>query len=181
METILTFISDVLDPIGIVVGLLLAIPVFSTWYQVVWGNRRRYRLYLQAIRSAPGERPAIFIVDLLPGKNIRAAVENYCQQDARLKDIPPQRIFCVQQDGLGSHQADAFKRVVRRYAGEMYAQGVDRIHYFHAGPTIAAAMVGAELSNGCPVLLYHYEGARYHSFGLLKLPATPPALEGANG
>ncbi|SEB09032.1 hypothetical protein SAMN05660964_03493 [Thiothrix caldifontis] len=172
MQTLLDIINTILDPLGIVIGLILAIPVFWTWYQVVWGNRRRYRQYLQAIRTAPGNRPAILIIDLLPGRNIRAAVENYCQQHANLAAIPRERIFYLQRDGLGVYQVDAFKASVRQQVGEMYAQGVDRIHYFHAGPSMAAAMVGAELSNGCPVLLYHHEGNGYHGFGLLKLPAT---------
>ncbi len=173
MQTILDFISHWLDPLGIVVGLLLAIPVFSTWYQVVWGNRRRYRQYLQAIHATPGNRPAILIIDLLPGKNIRAAVENHCQQHAGLGGIPAERIFHLQRDGLAMYAVDAFKAAVREQVGEMYAQGVDRIHYFHAGPAMAAAMVGAELGNGCPVLLYHHEADGYRWFGLLKLPAVP--------
>ncbi|MBU2003738.1 MAG: hypothetical protein KKF08_00015 [Gammaproteobacteria bacterium] len=173
MQAILDIITTILDPLGIVVGLILAIPVFWTWYQVVWGNRRRYRQYLQAIRRAPGNRPAILILDLLPGKNIRAAVENHCQQHETLRDIARERIFYLQRDGLGAYQLDAFKSDVRRLVGEMYAQGVDRIHYFHAGPGMAAAMIGAELANGCPVLLYHHEGDGYQHFGLLKLPPAP--------
>ncbi len=173
MQTLLDIITKILDPLGIIIGLILAIPVFWTWYQVVWGNRRRYRHYLQAIRTAPGNRPAILIIDLLPGRNIRAAVENYCQQHNNLRDIPRERVFHLQRDGLGVYQLDAFKASVRQQVGEMYAQGVDRIHYFHAGPGMAAAMVGAELGNGCPVLLYHHEGEGYHGFGLLKLPAVP--------
>ena len=173
MQTLLDIITKILDPLGIIIGLILAIPVFWTWYQVVWGNRRRYRHYLQAIRTTPGNRPAILIIDLLPGRNIRAAVENYCQQHNSLRDIPRARIFYLQRDGLGTYEIDRFKSDVRQQVGEMYAQGVDRIHYFHAGPGMAAAMVGAELGNGCPVLLYHHEGEGYHNVGLLKLP---PAL-----
>lgn len=176
MQPIVDFINTVLDPFAIVIGLLLAIPVFWTWYQVVWGNRRRYRHYLRSIRQSPGERPAILIVDLLPGKKIRAAVENYCQQDDALRDIPQSRVFQLQRNGLGIGQLDDFKADVRRLTGEMFAQGIDRIHYFHAGPGMAAAMVGAELGNGCTVLLYHHEGDRYEHYGLLKLPATPPPL-----
>lgn len=181
MQAVLALIQTILDPLGIVVGLVLAIPVFWTWYQVVWGSRRRYRQYLQAIRTAPGHRPVIFIVDLLPGRNIRAAVENYCQQQASLRDIPPQRIFHLQRDGLSLSQLDAFRVSVRQQVGEMYAQGIDRIHYFHAGPSMAAAMVGAQLANGCPVLLYHHEGEGYHELGLLKLPAVPAFSEVGDG
>lgn len=172
MQAVLDLIHTILDPLGIVVGLILAVPVFWTWYQVVWGSRRRYRLYLHAIRTTPGYRPAILIVDLLPGRNIRAAVENYSQQQALLREIPRERMFHLQGDGLNSSQLDAFQADLRQQVGEMYAQGVDRIHYFHAGPSMAAAMVGAALSNGCPVLLYHYEGEGYQRFGLLKLPAS---------
>jgi DNA-binding transcriptional LysR family regulator len=169
MQAVLEFIHTVLDPLSIVIGLVLAVPVFWTWYQVVWGSRRRYRLYLQAIRTTPGQRPAILIIDLLPERNIRAAVENYAQQYSPLRQIPRERVFHLQRNGLNRLQLDAFQADLRQQVGEMYAQGVDRIHYFHAGPSMAAAMVGAALSNACPVLLYHYEGLGYQEFGLLKL------------
>lgn len=178
METLLFVITEVLDPISIVVGLIISIPVFWTWYQVVWGESRRYRQYLQAIRAAPGQRPAVLVIDLLPGRNVRAAVENHCQQHETLRQVLPERYFCVEQDGLLANQMQAFQQQVRRVIGEMYAQGVDRIHYFHAGPAMAAAIVGAELANGCPVRLYHWEAGSYQDFGLLKLPFAASAVGG---
>lgn len=172
MTPFIQFIDKYLDPIGIVMGLLMAIPVLWTWYELVFGRRRRHQQYLAAIRKAPGERPAVLIIDLLPGRDIRVAVENYCHQSEKLREVSRQRTFHLRRDGVGLYELDKFKQELRDLIREMYAQGVDRIHYFHAGPGMVSAVVGAELANGCPVWLYQYEGSRYQSFGLLKLPAV---------
>lgn len=58
-------------------------------------------------------------------------------------------------------------REIRSKVGELYSAGVDVIHIFIAGPDIAALLVGAELSNGPRVLLYHFEQGKYVCFGPL--------------
>ena len=58
---------------------------------------------------------------------------------------------------------------IRRAAGELIAGGVDTVHYFHAGPLVAASLVGAELANTCPVLLYQHEANGYRNFGPLRI------------
>lgn len=170
VATLSRFINDYLDPLGVVLGLLLTIPVFWTWFEVVFGRGRRYRQYLATIRQAPGQRPAILMVDVLAQKNVRAAVENYCQQQEALAGIPAERIFHLQRNGLGVDGLAAFQQELRQLNSEMFMQAVDRIHYFHAGPGMAAAMVGAELANACPVVLYQHAGMGYQPFGVLKLP-----------
>jgi hypothetical protein len=37
MTTVLDFIRDVLDPIGVVIGLIAAVPIFWALWQVVFG------------------------------------------------------------------------------------------------------------------------------------------------
>lgn len=172
MQAFIHFIETYLDPLGIVIGLLLAVPVLWTWYELVLGRQRRYRAYLKQIRRQPGSRPAILIVDLLPHRTIRAAVENFCQQSAVLSAIPPRDVFHLQRNGLTSSQPESFRKELQRVNGELFARGIDRVHYFHAGPAVSAAMAGAELSNSCPVLLYQHEGETYHCFGLLHLAAS---------
>ena len=56
----------------------------------------------------------------------------------------------------------------RRLRQQPNAAGTDCVHYFHAGPAIAAALVGAEFANGARVLLYQHEGGNYCNFGPLR-------------
>lgn len=162
-----------IDRIGIVIGLLLAIPVFWTWYAVTLGARRRQRRVLAEIRRSPGKRPAVLIVDLLVGKDVRAAVELFLVAQPGLAEIPPGRRVFVQRDRLLSpDEMPAFLREVRAVAARLIADGVDTIHYFHAGPAIAAAVVGAEFANSARVLLYQHTDGAYLNFGPLRLPTA---------
>jgi hypothetical protein len=163
------FITGVLDPLGIVLGLVALVPLFWTWWEVVIGRRRRERRWLAEIRRQPGERPAILIVDLLPGKAVSAAVENFRRQQPALTDIPDERIVTVQRDRLLT--ADDMPRLhddLRAAAAQLLLTGADCIHYFHAGPAIAAALVGAEFANGTRILLYQHESGGYANFGPLR-------------
>jgi hypothetical protein len=158
MQTLLGFINTILDPLGIVIGLILAIPVFWTWYQVVFGAQRQQRRWLHEISVSPGVRPVILILDLLPGKNIRAAVEQFRQQDAVLKQVPPERIFTLSWNKpLTPATLHDLHQALRRVSHDILNAGTDRIHYFHAGPVAAAASAGAEFANGAPVVLYQYD------------------------
>lgn len=53
-EAIKHFVDTYLDPLGIVLGLILAFPIFGTWWEVTVGRRRRERRWFQEIRRRPG-------------------------------------------------------------------------------------------------------------------------------
>ena len=163
------WIATVLDPIGVVVGLILAIPVFWTWIDVVFGERRRRRRRFQEARTQPGQRPAILILDLLTDKEIRLAVEHYrCTLEA-LKDLPAERIHTVSRDRrLQAEDMPELAREIRAAAARLVAIGTDTVHYFHAGPAVPAAIVGAELANAHRVLIYQYSPDGYRNFGPLR-------------
>ena len=95
MDALRAFIAYWLDPIGIMLGLVALVPIFWTWWDVVFGRRRRERRWFAEISRRPGERPAILIVDLLPGKDVHAAVENFRRRDAALAAIPDERICSI--------------------------------------------------------------------------------------
>lgn len=59
-------------------------------------------------------------------------------------------------------------------AAQFLKAGADRIHYFHAGPAVVAALVGAEFANGACVFFYQYGGGSYTNFGPIR-PAAPAA------
>lgn len=163
------FTTAFLDPISIWIGVLLAIPVVWTWFDVVVGSRRRRRRWFRAIRRQPGERPGMLVLDMLPGKNIQADVENFRLQQEALKDIPPERIITIVRDNpLRPTHMSALVDEIRSAANRLMAQGVDTLHFFHAGPAVAAALVGAEFANGCRVMLYQHKPGGYENFGPLR-------------
>lgn len=170
MDALRAFIAFWLDPIGIVLGLVALVPIFWTWWDVIFGRRRRERRRFADIARRPGERPAILIVDLLPGKDVRAAVENFRRRDPALAAIPGERIVAIQHDAsLTPAAMPDLHRELRAAAAQLLNAGADCIHYFHAGPASAAALVGAEFANGARVLVYQHEGGSYRNFGPLRV------------
>lgn len=169
-QNLSNFVMTWLDPIGVVIGLTVTLPVFWTWYEIVLGERRRRRRWFHELREEPGERPAILIVDLLPGRDIQASVEKFRAADPRLASVPADRIFRLQRHKpLKPGDLPALHDQLRQTAARLLATGADRLHYFHAGPAICAALVGAEFSNALPVFLYqHRPEGGYHNYGPLK-------------
>jgi len=169
MQVVLDFIRDVLDPIGIVVGLIVAVPIFWTWWQVVFGERRQRRRWLAEVVRQAGARPGILIIDLLPGKDIAASVRHCVAADEALKTVPEERTIAVKRDApMQPDDVAAYAGHMRRAGRQLLDAGCDVIHLFYGGPAIGAAIAGAELSNGPRVLLYHYEQGRYVRFGPLE-------------
>jgi hypothetical protein len=163
------FVMTYVDPVGVVVGLLIAVPVFWTWYEVAVGQRRQRRRLYRALRRDPGGRPGMFVLDLLPGKDVRPAVERFRQTDAVLRSIPPERLFCLTRDrALTPEDLPRLHEDLRKLAARIVAEGVDVLHFFHAGPAVAAALVGCEFANGCRVMLYQHDHGDYVNFGTLK-------------
>ena len=168
-DTLTHWIMTVLDPITVVVGLIIAVPVIWTWIDVVFGQPRRRRRWFREVRQQPGQRPAILILDLLTGRDIRLAVEHYRVGHDGLRDIPEDRIVTVSR----SHRITAddmpdLSRDIRMAASTLIVAGVDTVHYFHAGPAAVAAVVGAELANAHRVMVYQHDPDGYHNFGLLR-------------
>jgi hypothetical protein len=171
MDALRAFIAAWLDPLGVVLGLLSLVPIVWTWWDVAFGRRRRERRWFAEISRQPGERPAILIVDLLPGKDVRAAVENFRHTVPQLAAIPDERIHTIAHaQALTPADLPELHRELRAAAAQLLKAGADCIHYFHAGPAIAAALVGAEFANGARVLLYQHEAGSYRCFGPLRTP-----------
>ncbi len=158
-----------LDPIGVVVGLIIAIPVLWTWYEVAFGQRRRRRRLFQEMRAHPGQRPGILILDLLAGKDVSASVERFRQTDSALKEIPPERVLCLSRDSsLTPDDLPGVHDELRGLAARALINGIDVLHYYHAGPACVAAVVGGEFANTCRVILYQHDHGTYINFGPLK-------------
>jgi hypothetical protein len=166
-QTLWTYLSQ----ISTVVGLLISIPVFWTWWQVVFGEQRRRRRQLMEVRQNPGNRPGVLIVDLLEHHGVRAGVEAHLASDENLKSVPKDRIVMVKRDrSLRPDDTLAFVEDLRNAVHKLADAGVDVIHVFCAGPVVSAMMVGAVLANGKRVTTYQYHDGHYYNFGPLQPP-----------
>jgi len=169
MDSFRAFIMDVLDPIGVLLGIGIAIPIVWTWIEVVWGTRRRRRRAFEDARKNPGRRPGMLILDLLQGKDVKVAVEIFRQQTQELKAVPDSRVFRIERTSrIRPQDMLLLMQEIRGSAGKIAAEGIDVIHYFHAGPAVLASLVGAEFKNSCRVLLYQHQADGYVLFGPLQ-------------
>lgn len=161
------------DRTSILFGIILAVPIFWTWWQIVIGERRQRRRWLQDVTRRPGDRPGVLVIDLLPGRNIEASVHAHLASDERLKGVPKDRIAVVKRDQpLRPEDMESFARELRGATRRLSDAGCDVIHLFHGGPDVSALIVGAELSNGPRVILHHFEQGQYLAFGPLE-PLRP--------
>ena len=165
----LIWLADLLDPINSLIGLATTIIAGFTGF-LVWRESRRHRRWWQEIRQQPGKRPAILVLDLLPGVNTRAQVENFRQQQEHLRDIPDDRIAVVerQEKLLPEHMPD-LQRELHEKVNLLKAAGADRIHLFLAAPQPATAVAGAILASSATTLYHHdRELGTYVNYGQLR-------------
>lgn len=171
-QSINHFIMTWLDPIGVVTGLLMLIPVVWGWWAVTFGRRRI--AWHREIRNQPGNRAAILIIDLLPGKEIRQQVERFRQGENDLKGISEDRIFHLcRARQLTPDDMPGLQESLQETAAEIHAAGIDTLHCFFAGPAIAAALIGREFANACRVLLYQHDHGTYLNYGPLHMAENP--------
>jgi hypothetical protein len=169
MNEIRAFIAVWLDPIGVIIGLIVTVPILWTWYDVVLGRRRRQRRWFAEARRAAGVRPAVLVVDLLPGKDVLPQVEQFLAGSQDLNIIPTDRRFRIQRQSWLTPQAMPWlAEEIRRCAGAISRAGCDTVHCFYAGPTAAGALIGAEFANGARCLLYQYKQGRYENWGPVR-------------
>ena len=159
---------DWFDKTATFLGFISLIPIFWTWYEITWGSKRRYQAWFEAVRQTPGQRPGVLIVDLLPGREMRAQVENFLRGSDDLQMIPEERILCINQlRHTRAEDLPGLVREVRQQIAILMRQGVDAIHFFYGGPCAVAAIIGSELRNGCRVHVYSHQQGTYVAFGPL--------------
>jgi len=167
---ILNFIENLLNPISIVLSIILAIPVFWTWYEIIFAARRRQKRMLAEINKNPVGISSIFIVDLNPHLNIYNQVIRWREEDSAIK-IPNDRIYpIVRQKDLALSDSIDLISEIRKNMAKMAEAGVDTIYLFYSGPVAFAAIVGAELANKFRVfsMQYHNGKGKYENWGKLK-------------
>lgn len=165
---------DFLDPIGVWVGLIAAIPIGWTWWEIIIGRKRRHKIWLEAASSTQAKIPAVLIVDLLAGKNVEAPVKRFLSGIDQLKNLPKARFIKINREKhLAPGDMPELARDIQDAVSTVLRLGADELHVFLAGPGVASAMVGAELANiGCRVLLYQNDPASntYVNFGPARHP-----------
>ncbi len=166
----LVWLAETLDPINSLIGLATTLIAGFTAV-MVWREGQRARYWWREIRSQPGHRPAILILDLLPERNVRAQVENFRQRQEALRNVPDDRVITIQRNTkLVPEHMPELQKEIRRKVGQLSDAGVDRVHVFLAAPQPAAATIGATLAN-VPTTLYHFDAelGTYVNYGPLRL------------
>ena len=171
--------DDWLTPASVVLGLVVTVPIFWTWWELIFGRRRRYRSWWKQIQKEPGERPAILIVDLNRRGDITAQVENFRQGHDLLRTIPAERTETISwQKDLTGEDMGAFYSELLPKIEKLTLTGMTNLHWFHSGPFPTAGMVGAVLANGCRVTMWQWspQTGTYESFGPLTHPLAVSRL-----
>ena len=163
------FIFEVLDPVGVVLTIILSVPVFWTWWEVIFGRKRRQKRWLKDISHSSGARPAILVVDLKTDLEIWPQVQQSRQQNDLLKKVPDDRIVHVKHGTwLKPEDMGELVEKLRKSLGTIAEFGTDVLYLIYAGPLTPAAIIGAELANCYRVILFQYQQGTYVNWGPLK-------------
>lgn len=169
MQWLKDFTNEILGPISVVIGIITIFPVLWTWWEVTFGRKRRHKEWFKEARRLPGERPGILIMDLLEKGDIATSVENYRQNDDRLRSIPAGRVFTVSREKhLTPTDVPELARDIRHIASDIIRAGIDTLHVFYAGPVVPMALIGAEFANSCQLMLYQHNRGNYENWGPLR-------------
>ena len=155
-----------LDPIGIVIGILTAIPIVWTWWEIAFGRKRRYRRWFHEARE--GKSPdGVLIVDLLSNQNMKPEVLRYLNQQGM--DVPDENIFEINEHGevTPENLPDKIEKL-RQALSEISHLAPGQLHIFYGGPSAFAMIVGAELANKGNVHVYQRTHGEYSDWGPIR-------------
>lgn len=170
-EVVSNFVNDRLSPIETLMSFVEFVIVIWIFVKVSMGQKRREKRIMGQLRQTQGVNPAILVVDLNPRKNIHLDVEKFRQADPELKVIPSERVKVIQRNkDLRPEDIPEVVKDVRKVIVELGNEAVGLIHLFYSGPSAVPAILGAELVNGCRVLLYQHQPGEggYENWGPLR-------------
>ncbi len=177
---------DTIEKLSVILGLISVVPsaffIFTFAGRINAQGRKR-----RMIRKGTGSASAVLFVTI-GQESIESAVKKHINGDPSLKaelqihsfeDLTEANFFCIlKEERLDFHNPAATEQYetdianqLREVCGRMKAIGIDRVHLFYCGPYVFAAQIGAELSNRCTVIAYHYargEAESYHCIGALE-------------
>jgi len=169
--TLENFTRDYFDLISIWVGLIIAIPVFWTWWSVAMGEARQRKKWLNRAKREKGDDPAVLIVDLLSNTEMRAQVVRYLK--SQHIDVAEDRFAVIdrKKDVVPDDMAE-LSGEIHGAVGKLNYMAADVVHVFFGGPGCVGLMIGAELSN-LPCKIHFHQSSRgegYQDFGPIRYP-----------
>jgi len=137
-------------------GIISLIPILLSFIYILRSDVLHHRRYLKKIRDKKADDDdAILIVDI--GESaIRPSVEKWVYKQEKFRNLPKENIYSVicKKKRIEELDLDSFLKAFRKERNEIYSKGLSTIHLFYRGPVIIATIIGAELSNGRPVIFY---------------------------
>lgn len=144
-----------------IVGLILAVPVFWSWYILI-GSRRRQKQLIKSLETMSGDRPVAVSIDLMPGESENQAIMYLKKHNLDME------LLKITREMLNKDDLQNFVEELHKIKAEAMAKGADRIHLFYRGPVVGAMIVGEVFSNTA-VTIYHFDKntGLYESWGPL--------------
>jgi hypothetical protein len=156
----MNFSWDTVDKIGIVVGLLLALPVFWSWV-ILLGQKKRQKRILQSLSQSSGEMPVAVVVDIGP-EEIKNQVVAFLKKSAMDMEL-----LAVSAKRLDKENLQDFVADLHRVKAQAMEKGADRFHLFYRGPVPGALIAGGVFSNTVTTIYHLDKGVGYESWGPL--------------
>lgn len=170
-EKFCEIVNSDIAPLEAVISLIEFVFVVAIFSKVTLGQKLREKAVLKKLSSGVGGNAAILIVDLNPRKDIKLEVEHFRQNSPELNKIPKKLVKTIaRKKQITPEDIPDIVMDLRKATAEFSGQAVDLIHLFYAGPTTVPSVIGAELVNGCRVLLYQHAAGEggYENWGPLR-------------
>ena len=157
----MNFLWDWIQNVEAFIGVILAIPVFWSWY-ILLGNKRRQKQLIKSLEVATGDRPIAISIDLMPGESENQALMFLKKQNLDME------LFKITREMLRKDEIQDLVLELYKIKADAMSKGADRIHLFYRGPVIGALIVGEVFSNTA-VTIYHFDKNTgcYESWGPL--------------
>ncbi|BCB96584.1 hypothetical protein JZK55_15060 [Dissulfurispira thermophila] len=152
---------ELLDKVNIIIGTIVAIPVFWSWYFLIT-QRRRQKQLIKSLETLSGDRPVAVSIDLMPGESENQALMYLKKHNLDMEFLK------ITREKLKKDELQNFVEELHKIKAEAMSKGADRIHLFYRGPVVGAMIVGEVFSN-TSVTIYHFDKATgtYESWGPL--------------
>lgn len=169
---------DIIGKTSYIASLISLVPIcISLWLVIqIKGQRRKQ---LAEIRKHPGARPAFLIIDVVPSNSIKNTVVSWIGNEPKFEDlkgkdgIPSDIIFHLNRDEPTTPDTlDNLIKDFRKIKAQIMQRGTDQLHMFCSAPMEVAIMIGAELGNSMPVIVYHNKRNKtgYEDWGPMERP-----------
>lgn len=148
---------ELIDITSQILGILSFIPIAFSAY-VLFHFYRTKKAELVRIRTEPGERPGILIVDSIRpgGQSIQGQVENWLWSQTEFKN--KEEMLSIEtaefRGDLDPKSMDEVVQGIRAAVGKLQTKGVTKYHVFIRGPMVLAAATGGVLYNHRPAVFY---------------------------